>query len=75
MAETEFASWPRRLGISMKQAAELLGKSYVMAYYLDRGMSPGGPCVPQRDTRMLMTVIAQVSRHHHPTASAAVPYP
>jgi hypothetical protein len=59
---TEFYKWRQALGLSIDEAAEVLGKSKMMVYYLDRGHSPRGECVPQFDTRCLMSVLASGQR-------------
>lgn len=56
---TEFAKWRRQVGLSFKEAAEMLGMTEQMVRYLEAGRSPRGVCVPQTDTRRLMTAIAK----------------
>jgi hypothetical protein len=56
---SEFAKWREAVGLSLEEAAEMLGKSRIMTYYLDRGRNQHGPCAPQYDTRCLMRAIAE----------------
>jgi len=56
---TDFARWRRQVGLSIDEAADLLGLTGQMVRYLDAGKSPRGACLPQKDTRRLMTAIAR----------------
>lgn len=56
---TDFARWRRQVSLSIDQAADLLGLTGQMVRYLEHGRSPRGVCLPQTDTRRLMTAIAK----------------
>jgi hypothetical protein len=57
---TAFSSWRQACGLSVEEAAALLGKSKLMIQLLDRGTTyDGRPCKPQLDTRRLMTAAYQ----------------
>jgi hypothetical protein len=53
--KTPFSAWRKACGLSLEEAAAVLGKTKQMIIYLDEGISPRGACVPQVDTRLLMT--------------------
>ena len=54
--KTAFAAWREACDLDHEEAARFLGLTKQMVIYLDQGIAPrGNECVPQIDTRMLMT--------------------
>jgi DNA-binding transcriptional regulator YiaG len=53
----EFEKWRKACGLSVNEAAELLGMTRQMVYYLEHGQR-----APRVDTRRLMSVIAAGQR-------------
>ena len=61
--KTAFGRWMADCGIETDaEASQMLGLSPIMIRYLREGVSPRGECVPQKDTRLLMTAIFEGMR-------------
>jgi hypothetical protein len=57
--KTSFAVWRQQQGLSIREAGELLGLSDVQIILLSRGCDKNGNAVvPKRDTRLLMSAVA-----------------